>query len=117
VLQLLVTANVAPSSVILFTLMMEAIRSSETSSLTRATRRHIPEDGILRPPVVHYMDVLICESTSLIKRRDHRAFCKFQNFLVGDGSGCGLLCLCLKKELACSSEASVCAYKTMVSQP
>jgi hypothetical protein len=32
---------------ILFTLMMEAIRSSETTVLTRATGRHIPEDGIL----------------------------------------------------------------------
>jgi hypothetical protein len=30
-----------------FTLMMKAIRSSETSVLTRATRRHIPDDGIL----------------------------------------------------------------------
>jgi hypothetical protein len=28
-------------------LMMEAIRSPKTSALTRATRRHIPEDGIL----------------------------------------------------------------------
>jgi hypothetical protein len=28
--------------------MMEAIRSSETSVLTRAAGRHIPEDGILR---------------------------------------------------------------------
>jgi hypothetical protein len=31
----------------LITLKMEAIATSETSVLTRATRRHIPEDGIL----------------------------------------------------------------------
>jgi hypothetical protein len=33
---------------ILFFLMMEATRSSETSVLTGATKRYIPEDGILR---------------------------------------------------------------------
>jgi hypothetical protein len=36
------------SSPILIALMMEAIRFSETSVLTRVTGRNIPEDGILR---------------------------------------------------------------------
>jgi hypothetical protein len=43
--QLLFTAKV-PSSPILVTLMMEAISSSETSVLTRATQRNIPKGTI-----------------------------------------------------------------------
>jgi hypothetical protein len=44
---LLVTANVLPYSLNIFTLMTETIRSSDTSILTRSAQRYIPEDAIL----------------------------------------------------------------------
>jgi hypothetical protein len=45
--RLLVTANVVPCSPILVTLMIEALCSFTSLLLTRATRRNIPEEGIL----------------------------------------------------------------------
>jgi hypothetical protein len=77
-LYLLVTAKV-PSSSILVTLIMEALRSSETSVLTRAARRNIPEDDILhsqsqrwKPQISHNSFMLptldFCTETSQFPR-------------------------------------------------
>jgi hypothetical protein len=44
---LLATANVVPSTPIIVIVIVEEVRSSETSVLTRATRRNITKDGIL----------------------------------------------------------------------
>jgi hypothetical protein len=51
--RLLVAASVVPSSPILVTLMKEALSSSETSVITRVTRRNIPEDTVLNTITIH----------------------------------------------------------------
>jgi hypothetical protein len=61
--RLLVTASVVPSSLILVTLMKEALRSSETLVLTRATRRNIPDDTILYV-ILSFVDSAIIVSFS-----------------------------------------------------
>jgi hypothetical protein len=47
VLQLLVNDNIISRSLIIHTLMMEAIRPSEASVLPTAAQRHVPEDSNL----------------------------------------------------------------------
>jgi hypothetical protein len=61
-LQLLVTANIVPSSLILVTLMMEVIHSTKMSVLTRAIRHNFPAEGILQTVTMLVRHSSICMS-------------------------------------------------------
>jgi hypothetical protein len=75
--RLLVTPSVVPSSPILVTLMKKTLSSSETSVLTRATRRNIPEDTILYS---HCSESLKSYMTNLLPSN----ICRQRHFLFNE---------------------------------
>jgi hypothetical protein len=64
--------NIFPSSLILVTLLMEVIRSSDTSLFARDTVRHILEDGTLRSrlreDLKSYIMLMLAPTASLLVR-------------------------------------------------
>jgi hypothetical protein len=65
--RLLVTASVVPSSPILFTLIKEALSSSETSVLIRTTQRNIIEYTILGKGSLSVRELCVSELVSCLR--------------------------------------------------
>jgi hypothetical protein len=61
------TANVFPSWPIDITLMMEAVRSSETTVLTRATLGNIPESAVLQTMISFLHRLLMGSGSGFVK--------------------------------------------------
>jgi hypothetical protein len=90
-LRWLVPANVVTSSPILVTLMMDAIRSSDTSFLTKATQRNVPDDGILQSyssRKILWPQTRVCQESvatykavTVMQSCSHRHFCNLRLFL------------------------------------
>jgi hypothetical protein len=98
----LAMTNIVPSSPSLVTLMMEALSSSETLVLTRATWRNIPEDDILQQKAI------CINSNKFVKIQNH------SRNAVSDSerySPATLLILCIECCFVCQQNCSyICTY-------
>jgi hypothetical protein len=84
---LLVIVHVVPSLPILVNPTMEAICSSETSILTRATRRHIPEDGILHTWYGFFFLISVFNFEALVFILVRYTFERYSHPLLRDARG------------------------------
>jgi hypothetical protein len=82
---LLVMATIVPSSLILVTMMMEALRSSETSILTRTTWHNIPEDSILHSHLCENLKSYMIFYCSMVAHRTAQKKLLFSNLLHSNG--------------------------------